>query len=158
MTAHLVVTEQMPVPSAAVFDALHDYGRRLEWDTLLRRAEVVGDQPPGPDVETVCTARWLLGGYGFRTRYVTFRRPTLAAVTLTRPVFVFATWAASIRHRDEDGGSLLTYTFTFTCRPRLLAPLVEPVARFAFGVETRRRLAALRRFLSPFPPVEPGAH
>lgn len=147
MTAHVVVEQHLPAPAARVFDLVHDYDRRLEWDTLLRRAEVVGDAPPGRDVETVCTARWYLGGFAFRTRYVTFRRPELAAVVLTRPVLVFATWAASIRHREDGTGSTATYTLTFTCRPRALAPLVEPVARWAFGVETRRRLRALARHL-----------
>lgn len=147
VTAHVVVEQHLPAPAAQVFDLVHDYDRRLEWDTLLRRAEVVGDAPPGPGVETVCTARWYLGGFAFRTRYVTFRRPGLAAVVLTRPVLVFATWAASIRHRDDDAGSTATYTLTFTCRPRLLAPAVEPVTRWAFGVETRRRLRALARHL-----------
>jgi hypothetical protein len=147
VTAHLVVEQRMPAPAAVVFDLLHDYGRRLEWDTLLRRAEVVGDDAPAAGVETVCTARWYLGGFAFRTRYVTFRRPDLAAVALTGSVLVFATWAASVRHRDEGGGSRATYTLTFTCRPRWLAWLVEPVAAAAFRIETARRLAAMSRYL-----------
>jgi hypothetical protein len=149
MSAHLVVTQHVPATAEVVFDLVHDYDRRLEWDTLLRRAEVLGDAPPGKDVETVCTARWFLGGFGFRTRYVTFRRPELAAVVLTRPVLVFATWAASIRHREVEGGSSVTYTLTLSCRPRLLAPVVEPLARRAFAVETRRRLRALAAHLAP---------
>ncbi len=145
MSGHAVVTQSIPAPAADVFDLVHDYERRLEWDTLLRRAEVLGDDPPGRDIETVCTARWFLGGYAFRTRYVTFERPTLAAVTLVQPVFVFAAWAASIRHRDEgDRTSTATYTLTFTCRPRPLAPVIEPLAQWAFRVETSRRLRALR--------------
>jgi uncharacterized protein YjiS (DUF1127 family) len=32
---------------------------------------------------------------------------------------------------------------TFRCKPSWLAPLIEPVARWAFRRETRRRLAAL---------------
>lgn len=150
MTAHAVVRQLVPAPAAVVFDLVHDYPRRLEWDTLLRRAEVVGDQPPGRGVETVCTARWFLGGFGFRTRYVTFDRPTLAAVVLTRPVLVFRTWAASIRHRDHgDGTSDVTYTLTFTCRPAALAPVAEPLARWAFRVETAKRLRALAAHLDP---------
>jgi hypothetical protein len=92
----------------------------------------------------VCTARRMLGGYSFRTRYVTFDRPRVAAVKLeSRPPF-FAAWAASIRHEDLSGGrSRATYTMTFRCRPAWAAPVVEPVARIAFARETRRRLRAL---------------
>lgn len=145
MTAHAVVTQRIPAGSEEVFDLVHDYHRRLEWDTLLRRACTVGDETPGKGVEAVCAARWYLGGFAFRTRYVTFERPRLAAVVLTGPVLVFSTWAASIRHQDLPGGdSQATYTLTFTCRPRVLAPLLEPVARAAFRVETARRLRALR--------------
>lgn len=153
MTAHGVVRQIVPADAATTFDLLHDYSRRLEWDTLLRRAYTVGDEPPDVGVEAVCTARRRLGGFSFRTRYVTFRRPELAAVALVgRPPF-FETWAASIRHRRLDatvggpGRHELVYTLTFTCRPRRLAPLIEPVALAAFRLETRRRLRALAGFL-----------
>jgi hypothetical protein len=33
--AHGEVSEIIPASSLAVFDLVHDYGRRLEWDTLL---------------------------------------------------------------------------------------------------------------------------
>lgn len=36
--AHGEFTEIIPAPSRAVFDLIHDYSRRLEWDTLLRAA------------------------------------------------------------------------------------------------------------------------
>ena len=32
------IQRQMPVKSAEVFALLHDYDRRLEWDTLLKEA------------------------------------------------------------------------------------------------------------------------
>ena len=131
------------------FDLVHDYGRRLEWDTLLRRAETVGDVDPGEGVEAVCAARWSLGGLTFRTRYVTFRRPELAAITLVHQPPFFENWSASIRHRPlPGGGSEAVYTLTFTCRPRWLAWLVEPVALAAFRWETRRRLRALATYFS----------
>jgi Polyketide cyclase / dehydrase and lipid transport len=144
VTAHVVVSQDMPASAGAVFDLVHDYGRRLSWDTLLRAAWTEGNEPPAKGVVAVCTARRALGGYSFRTRYVTFERPRLAAVTLeSRPPF-FASWAASIRHQDRPGGrSTVTYTMTFRCRPAWAAPVVEPVARFAFARETRRRLRAL---------------
>lgn len=110
----------------------------------LRRAYTVGDAPPGPGVEAVCQARRSLGGLTFRTRYVTFRRPELAAVTLVEPAPLFASWAASIRHVPLDSSRHeIAYTLTFRCRPAPLAPVIERVALLAFRWETRRRLRAL---------------
>jgi hypothetical protein len=148
VTAHGVIRQVVPADAATTFDLVHDYPRRLEWDTLLRRAYTVDDVPPDVGVEAVCTARRRLGGFSFRTRYVTFRRPELAAVTLVgRPPF-FAKWAASIRHRPlGEQSSELVYTLTFTCRPARLAWLIEPVALAAFRWETRRRLRALAAHL-----------
>jgi hypothetical protein len=149
VTAHAVVRQDLPAPCEAVFDLVHDYRRRLEWDTLLRSAETVDGVDPGPGVEAVCRARWGLGGLSFRTRYVTFRRPELSAVVLVNQPPVFRTWAASIRHRPLPGGhSEAVYTLTFTCRPGLLAPVLEPVALAAFRWETRRRLRALAAHLA----------
>ncbi len=147
MTAHAVVRQHVDADCAAAFDLVHDYRRRLEWDTLLRSAETVDDAAPGKGVEAVCRARWRLGGLSFRTRYVTYDPPTLAAVVLVNQPPVFATWAASIRHRPAERGSEVVYTLTFTCRPHLLAALLEPVALAAFRWETRRRLRALAQAL-----------
>ncbi len=168
MTGHAVIRQVMPAPSPVVFEVLHDYPRRLEWDTLLSDARVIGDDPPAVGVETVCTSRKQLGSIAFRTRYVTFQppgdgRPGLAAVTLVKPTSVFASWAASIRHEDlTPGRSNVTYTLTFTCRPGLLAPTLEPVAQQVFIRETGRRLAALADYLAaggaaaPTSPPEPA--
>jgi len=149
MTAHAVVRQVVPADVGTTFDLVHDYTRRLEWDTLLRSARTVDDAPAGKGVEAVCSARWRLGGLSFRTRYVTFRRPDLAAVVLVEQPPLFATWAASIRHRPlGDGASELVYTLTFTCRPALLSPVLERVALAAFRWETARRLRGLAAHLA----------
>ncbi len=152
MTAHLTVSLQMPAGSERVFDTIHNYDGRLAWDTLLQRAEVHGDRPPGRGVVTTCTARRSLGGLAFTTQYKAFDRPRVAAVKLVRPTGPFATWGASIRHQelapDQHGArSTCTYVMTFTARPAWLAPVVEAVAARAFSWETRRRLRALASHL-----------
>lgn len=86
MTAHAVVRQEVPASIEETFDLVHDYPR------LTR-----------------------LGELSFRTRYVTFRRPDLAAVALVDRPPLFASWAASIRHRSLEGGrSEVVYTLTFT--------------------------------------------
>jgi hypothetical protein len=149
VTAHAVIRQVVPAGVEETFDLIHDYAARLTWDTLLREAYTVGDVPPAKGVEAVCTARRRLGGFSFRTRYVTFRRPELAAVVLVGSPPFFATWAASIRHLPrEDGSSEVVYTLTFTAKPAWLARLIEPIALRAFRLETRRRLTALAAHLA----------
>ncbi|MGV1037212.1 MAG: SRPBCC family protein [Candidatus Nanopelagicales bacterium] len=153
MTAHFVESITIAKPAATVFDTVHNYPVRTQWDTLLRRAYTVGGARPARDVVTICVAHWYLGGLKFRTRYVTFNRPTLAAVTLVSPYFVFENWSASIRHRDHpiegpgEPSSELVYTLTFRCRPAALARPLEFVAMRLFRTETRRRLKALKQYL-----------
>lgn len=149
MVAHARIAVEMPVPAEVVFDLLHDYDRRLEWDTLLRAARLEGAAQAGPGAVAVCTARRVLGGFSFRTRYVTFRRPELAAITLVDRAPFFAGWSASIRHKPLPGGrSEAIYTLTFTGRPAWARRVIEPVALAAFRVETRRRLRALAALLA----------
>ena len=143
------VTEELPCASEVAFDLLHDYGRRLEWDTLLSEAYLCdGAAAAGVGVVSVCRGRLGVGGFAMRTVYVSFNRPEVAAVKLLRPTALFARWAASIRHRDVGAGrSTVTYVYSFAVRPGWLAWLIEPTVDRIFRWETRRRLRALRAYL-----------
>ena len=148
--AHSEISEVIPAPSSAVFDLLHDYTRRLEWDTLLQAAYLEdGAQVVAKGVTAVCVGRKSLGSIALKTVYVTFERPTLAAVRmLNSPVF-FESWAASIRHEDiSPRESRLTYKFQFTTRPHVLQFLLDPLIGQIFLWETRKRLRALKAFLT----------
>lgn len=148
--AHGQISELLPAPSAVVFDLLHDYRRRLEWDTLLRAAYLEeGVTAAGKGVTSVCVGRRALGGIAIRTVYVTFERPTLAAVRMVNAPAFFGTWAASIRHEDLSAHeSRITYKFHFRAKPRLLRFILEPVMKAVFVWETRKRLRALRSYLA----------
>lgn len=158
-----------PSLSAAVFALLHDYSRRLEWDTLLSAAYLDdGHAAAARNATSVCVGRWYLGRIALKTEYVTFDPPRLAAVKMiNRPPF-FETWAASIHHEDLDGdSSRVTYTWTFSARPRWLRWLLEPVMNRRFQVETQRRLKALAAWfrrqtlvtgLQPEPVASGSAH
>jgi hypothetical protein len=146
--AHGKVTAIVPAPSAAVFDLLHDYDRRLEWDTLLRAAYLDdGFTAAAKGATSVCVGRWSVGGFSLKTVYVTFDRPKVAAVKLVnRPPF-FDTWAASIRHEDiAPDASRITYTYTFTAKPRWLRFALEPLMARIFAWEIRKRLRALAAY------------
>jgi hypothetical protein len=147
---HARVSEELPASCEAAFDLVHDYERRLEWDTLLSRAYVEGDGPAGEGKIAVCSGRWFIGGLTLRTVYVSFTRGEVAAVKMVDRAPFFDRWAASIRHEPLEGGrSRITYTYNFRARPRFLAWLLEPILAMVFRWETGRRLAALRRKLAP---------
>lgn len=145
---HARVAQELPASCEAAFDLVHDYGRRLQWDTLLRRAFVEGDRPAGKGEIAVCSGRWLLGGITLRTVYVSFRRGEVAAVKMLGVAPLFDRWAASIRHEPIGADrSRIVYTYNFRARPRWLAFVLEPILAAFFRWETRRRLRALGRAL-----------
>lgn len=126
---HGVIREVIPASSAEVFQLVHDYKRRLEWDTLLRAAYLM----PGFDeamlgAVSVCAGRWILGGIALQTQYIVFRPGVTASIKMVnRPPF-FETFAATIRHRDlDDSTSSVEYTLEFTARPRWLRFVLHPI-------------------------------
>ena len=142
------VSQQMPRPSAVVFELLHDYDRRLEWDTLLKEARLTrGHTVAEKGATSLCVGKPFFGCIGIETRYLTFVPGSLAAVEMiNRPPF-FEHFAASIRHEDAPEGSRLTYKLNFSARPRFLRWLLHPIMLAALRQETRKRLAALAEFL-----------
>lgn len=147
--AHGEISEILPASSETVFDLFHDYGRRLDWDTLLSEAYLVDSDIACKGAASVCVGRRLLGSLPIKTVYITFQRPKLAAVKMINTPAFFGTWAASIHHEDIlPLGSMITYKYHFTAKPRLLAPLLEPLMKMVFIWETKKRLRALRSYLT----------
>lgn len=147
--AHGEISELLPAPSSVVFDVLHDYERRLRWDTLLQAAYLEpGHAAAGKGLTSVCVGRRALGGIALKTIYITFQRPTLAAVKMVNTPIFFGAWAASIHHEDiSERESRITYKFHFTAKPKILRFILEPVMKAVFVWETRKRLKALRSYL-----------
>ena len=138
----------VPAPANDVFDLIHDYVRRLEWDTLLSEAYLEpAFEGAVRGAVAVCRGKGFLRIIMMRTEYVTFERGKVAAVKLLGHPPFFESFAASIRHRDLDGGcSEVAYKLNFRARPRLLSPLLHPPMLALLKWETRKRLAALRSF------------
>ncbi len=131
------------------FALIHDYSRRLEWDTLLCEARLLDEAPgAGVGVRSRCVGTWRSAHLPFETEYIRFEPGEVAAVRLTnRPPF-FAHFAATIRHTAlGENRSRVTYIYSFRARPRLLAPLLEPLIQRMLQRETARRLRSLRDYL-----------
>ncbi len=145
---HGTVREVIPGPSEEVFRLLHNYDRRLEWDTLLQAAYLAdGYRGAQLGATSVCKGRTYLGGLELKTIYVSFHPPEVAAVKMVnRPPF-FDTFAATIRHQNlSDSSSSVEYKYNFTARPKWLRFLLHPLMNAMLAFETRKRLRALKRF------------
>ena len=135
-------------PCPAVFDLLHDYSQRLAWDPFLRRACVIGGSAVDVGTRTWCAAKARSGWLGMGTVYITFARPHVAAVRMTRGPWFLRTFAASMRQQPTaDGHTELTYRFSFGVRPRWAARLLNLIFGRVFRHETQRRLRALKAYM-----------
>ena len=143
------ITETMPCCSVVVFDLLHDYSRRLEWDTLLREARFTGGHTTAKTgATTLCVGKPLFGIIRIETTYLTFTRGVLAAVNMINHSPFFDSFSASIRHQDLSRGSSVTYKLTFRARPRYLRWILEPIMMMVLRHETKQRLKALSDYLT----------
>ena len=147
---HGSVKAIIPASRPEVFQLLHDYSRRLEWDTLLQAAYLTdGWTTAQLHATSICQGRSRLFSIALKTEYVTFHPPNVAAVRLVnRPPF-FETFAATIRHRDlTETSSEIEYIYHFTARPRVLRWVLHPIMSWMFRRETEKRLKALAEFLA----------
>ncbi len=140
----------MPARAGAVFDAFHYHHWRAQWDSLVGETRVIGGAPcPFVDAETENAGAGLLAMLSMRTRFVAYDRPRVAAASMVGRSFPFTRWAASMRHQAAGPQtSLLIYTYTFEAGPTALRWLLEPVVKWQFDRQTRRRFGRLREFLA----------
>ena len=142
------IREIIPAPADAVFELIHDYRRRLEWDTLLQEAYLeAGFSEAQCGAISVCRGRTFLGGFALRTQYISFEKGKVAAVKMLNQPPFFDSFAASIRHlKIDDNHSEVIYKVNFVAKPRWLRGVLHPLMRTIFVWETRKRLRALKIF------------
>ncbi len=144
----LTIKETIPAGCLEVFRIVHDYGRRLEWDTLLQAAYLEGAEQADVGVVAVCVGKTALMGLEIRTSYVSFKPGKVAAVKLSSPAPFFDSFAASIRHFElVDGNSEIVYELNYKAKPALFRPLLHPIMSRMLEWETRKRLRSLKRYV-----------
>lgn len=143
------VSVEVEASCTAVFNLIHDYGRRLEWDTLLSKACLLdGASKAGLGVRSLCVGTWRGAFLPLETVYIRFEPGQVAAVSLTNHPPFFGHFVATIKHEPLAANcSRLTYIYFFQARPQIFAPILEPVMNMLLKRETENRLHALRRYL-----------
>lgn len=139
---------EIAAPCDVVFELVHDYQRRLEWDTMLSQARLLGGATrAGLGVRSLCVGTWSGAFLALETEYIQFDPGRRAAVRLSNRPPCFARFAATIRHDSlGEARSRTTYIYSFRARPASLAPLLEPIMGVMLHREVRLRLQSLRRF------------
>ena len=152
---HFTESLQIDAPPETVFAAINDYGRRLEWDTLLRTAEVLSvdghivncSTPIVPGMRVRSYARWLAGGVVMDTRYVVCEFPAATIEMVAGPWFFHSFRATSRVERTRDGGTKWSGEYDFQSQPGWLRSVVEPIITWKFRRETEMRVAGLKQWL-----------
>ncbi len=137
-------TIEIQADRAALFALTQDYGRRLVWDPFLKEARLVDEATqPAVGVRAWCVART---GMGMETEYVSFSPPDVTAVKMTRGPALLESFAGSWRFEAAAPGvTRVVFCYNLVTRPRWLRWLIEPLIRWHFARDTRRRLQALKR-------------
>lgn len=139
------VTAHVPCDPELAFAVSQTTGEvRLRWDPFVRKQQLLdGASIPGKGVRTFTRTRL---GPSMISRYVAFRPPTSAGMTMERGPWFFETFGGGWRFTAHgDGGTTASWKYTFTTRPRLLAPLADRIGTWLLGREIRARIDAFAR-------------
>ena len=98
-----------------VFDFTQDYNKRLRWDTFLKKADLIdGATAPQKGVKAYCVAK---NGIGMVTEYVTYNRPKVTAIKMTKGPFMFKTFLGSWTFREVSNEKTeVVFLYSFSLR------------------------------------------
>ena len=97
-----------------VFDYTQDYNQRLFWDTFLIKADLLDDAKCAElGVKAYCVAK---NGIGMETEYVSFNRPKVTAIKMTKGPYMFKAFLGSWTFKkisDNETEVIFLYSFSF---------------------------------------------
>jgi ribosome-associated toxin RatA of RatAB toxin-antitoxin module len=109
-----------------VFDYTQDYSSRLVWDTFLTKAELINEaSEAGLAVKAYCVAH---NGMGMETEYVSFNRPKVTAVKMTKGPYLFKDFLGSWNFKavgPDDTEVIFLYSFTLRFPFNILSPFIK---------------------------------
>jgi hypothetical protein len=138
-------TAIVEVPIDVAFALSQTYGElRYRWDPFVREQHLLGDATGAAvGVRTHTLSRHRLT---MVSEYVRVDAPRQVGMRMVSGPWFFRSFGAGWRFTAlPDGRTEATWRYTFTCRPRVLAFVAEPLGRWILGRDIRRRLAAFAR-------------
>jgi ribosome-associated toxin RatA of RatAB toxin-antitoxin module len=124
------------------FDYTQDYKQRLNWDTFLKKADLLeGATSSGKGVKAHCVAK---NGLGMVTEYVSFNRPKATAIKMTKGPYLFKSFLGSWTF-NEIQTSLREVIFLYSFQLRFPFNLVTGLIRRNLQSNVRQRLEDLKK-------------
>jgi ribosome-associated toxin RatA of RatAB toxin-antitoxin module len=138
---------EIPGGAESIFDYTQDYANRLSWDTFLTKAYLLNSaRHPGKGVKAWCVAK---NGLGMETEYISFTRPKVTAIKMTKGPFMFRDFAASWTFAERSTG-LTTVTFLYAYSLRFPYNFMTPIVTIIFRKNVRQRLKDLKASFKNF--------
>ena len=131
-------------PRESLFPLSQDYAVRLAWDPFLRDMRFLdGSKEAGVGVR-VWVRAWT--GLTMEARLTGYRPPAAVAMKMLRGPWFFRRFAGTwLFEPHVDGGTQVTFRYSFESRWRWLRPLLDPVIRRSFRRDIRARLRGLKQ-------------
>ncbi|MFC4159003.1 type II toxin-antitoxin system RatA family toxin [Chitinimonas lacunae] len=137
-----------------LFELSQDYQRRLEWDNYLVAAHLLGGHHRADvGVDSYCKSRL---GQVMVSRYVSFKPPQVAAVSMVEGPWVLKEFSGSWRFtQSASQGTLVAFTYHLRTRPRFLHRIMEPMLAVLYRQQMQSRLEAFKRWAEQLPEPVP---
>jgi hypothetical protein len=136
----------VPVTPDVAFAVSQTTGEiRMRWDVFLREQRLLdGATGPAVGVRTLTVSR---RGLRMVSEYVSYRPPTSVGMKVTKLPWFFEKLGGGWRFAShpETGGTLATWKYNFSCRPRLIAPIAEWIGVRLIRHDIDRRIAGFAR-------------
>jgi ribosome-associated toxin RatA of RatAB toxin-antitoxin module len=134
-------TIEVDATPEVVFDFTQDYSKRLIWDTFLKKAGLNnGASKADKGVKALCVAK---NGLGMVTEYVTFNRPKVTAIKMTKGPYMFKSFLGSWTFKLLAGQKtevIFLYLYTIRFPFNLFSKLIKSKLQG----DVRKRLSDLK--------------
>ncbi len=145
-------SESIVISSTAevVFDYTQDYTQRLQWDTFLKKADLIeGAVNAGKGVKAYCVAK---NGLGMETVYVSFNRPKATAIKMTKGPYMFASFLGSWTFKETTPNTC-TVVFLYSFALRFPFSLFHQAMERNLRANVKQRLLDLKRHVESHGPM-----
>ncbi|SEE87241.1 SRPBCC family protein [Ruania alba] len=111
---------------------------RLRWDPFIRRQQFLdGATAPAKGVRTLTVHRSRLR---MVSEYVSYAPPRNVGMRMLGGPWFFSHLAGGWRFEAAGSGTRAVWKYSFSCRPRWLAPVAERIGTWVLGRDVRRRI------------------
>jgi hypothetical protein len=138
-------TAVVDVPIATAFALSQSQGEiRYAWDPFVRHQQLLdGATGPAKGVRTRTTSRH---GLTMVSEYTSVNPPRQVGMRMVTGPWFFRSFSGGWSFAAlDDGRTQATWRYSFSCRPRLLGVVANPLGRWLLGRDIRRRLAGFSR-------------